>query len=409
MPGKASIAHRSELGLRGKKCTNAAENADAMIPERKDFLNEGRISPVGEVSGAFGDLGTFLPYVVAAVSVGLLAPTPVLLGFAAGYLLVAVVYRSPIAVQPMKAIGALMLAGALSSQDIAWAGATIGAALIVFAAIPALGSAARAVPQSVVAGLQAGLGLVLLLVAVDYMQGSWGLAVAALACLACAHAWPRGPWAILVVAGGMFLAPAGAGPEAVSSIEAPSAAPLAVLSAVVAQLPLTLLNAIVVTAAVAHELFPQTRRRVSVRRLAATSGCLNLALVPFGAMPMCHGAGGVAAHHRFGARGIGAPLLIAMLCLVGAAAGPTVIEVLARIPDAVIGALLAFAALDLILSRRVFDARPDCQPVIAVTAAATLAGSALLGLVAGLAAETLRGHIVRKRASRLARQMHHRD
>jgi hypothetical protein len=344
---------------------------------------------------------------VAAIGAGLLAPTPVLLGFGAGYLLVAVVYRAPIAVQPMKAVGALMLAGALSSQDIVWVGAAIGAMLLVFAAIPALGSAARAVPQSVVTGLQAGLGLVLLVVALDYIQTSWSLAVPALGCLACAYIWPRGPWAMIVVAGGILLAPAGTGSDAIAMIPAEPADPLSVLSAIIAQLPLTLLNAIVVTAAIAHDLFPRTRHTVSVRKLAATSGFLNLALVPLGAMPMCHGAGGVAAHHRYGARGIGAPVLLAVFCLAGATAGPTVIDVLARIPHAVIGALLAFAALDLVLSKRMFDARPDCRPVIAATAVATLAAGAFAGLVIGLAAETLRGHIARKRSPRAAGQFHH--
>lgn len=366
--------------------------------------NAGRVSPIGEVSGAFGDLGTFLPYVVATIGAGLLAPAPVLLGFAAGYLLVAVVYRAPIAVQPMKVIGALVLAGALNSQDIAWAGAAIGAALLVFAAIPALGSAARAVPQSVVTGLQSGLGLVLLLVAIDDMSASWGLAAPALACLACAYVWPRGPWAVVVVAGALLLAPGNAGPDAMPTVSATPANPLSVLSAIAAQLPLTLLNAVVVAAAVAHDLFPRTQNTVSVRRLAATSGVLNLALVPFGAMPMCHGAGGVAAHHRFGARGTCAPLLVATLCLIAAIAGAPVIEALARIPDAVIGALLAFAAFDLVLSRRVFDARRDCQPVIAATAVATLAGGALVGLVIGLAAETVRSHVTRKRMSPAAGQ-----
>jgi hypothetical protein len=213
--------------------------------------------------------------VVATVGAGFLAPTPVLLGFAAGHLLVALVYRAPVAVQPMKAIGALMHAGTLSSQEIAWAGAVIGAALLVFAAIPALGGAARAVPQSVVTGLQAGLGLILLLVAVDYLETSWSLAVPALGCLACAHIWPRGPWAIIVVAGGTLLAPSGLGSDAVANSVAAPANPLSVLSAIVAQLPLTLLNAIVVTAAVAHHLLPHTRNTVSVRKLAATSGILN--------------------------------------------------------------------------------------------------------------------------------------
>lgn len=369
--------------------------------ERED---RGRVSPLGEMSGALGDLGTFLPYVVATVGAGLLAPAPVLVGFAAGYLLVAVVYRAPIAVQPMKAVGALVLAGALGAADIVWAGAAIGAALLVFAAIPALGSAARAVPQSVVTGLQAGLGLVLLLVAVDHMATSWGIALPALACLGCAYVWRRGPWVVLVVAGGLLLAPEAPEPVAMPDPAGGPANPVAVLSAIAAQLPLTLLNAVVVTAAVAHDLFPRTRETVSLRRLAATSGALNLVLVPLGAMPMCHGAGGVAAHHRFGARGVAAPLLIAGLCAGGALAAPAVFDALARIPEPVIGALLTFAAADLILSRRVFDARLDCQPVIAATAAATLAAGALAGLILGLAAEGVRRQVLRGRSGRSARR-----
>ena len=362
-----------------------------------------RSTLLGEVSGALGDLGTFLPYVVSIVGAGLLAPGPVLLGFALGYLLVACVYRLPVAVQPMKALGAMILAGALGPAEIAWAGALIGLFLVAFAAIPLLSRMARAVPQTVVTGLQAGLGLILLGVALGMMRVDWWLSLLALGVLSCAYLWRRGPWALLVIAGGILLAPQL--PEAVAPLAAAGEiAPGAVLSGVLAQLPLTLLNAVVVTVAVSHALFPLARETVSARRLAATSGLLNLALVPFGALPMCHGAGGVAAHHRFGARGIGAPLVLAALCLAGAAAGPAVIEILTRIPVPVVGALLAYAALDLILSRRIFDARPDCRPVIAVTAVATFAGGPLTGFVGGLAAETLRGQIMRRiRAARAGR------
>lgn len=356
-----------------------------------------RPSVLGELSGALGDLGTFLPYVVATVGAGLLAPGPVLLGFGLGYLLVAAVYRVPIAVQPMKALGAMILAGALGASEIAWAGALLGVCLVAFAAIPLLSRLARAVPQTVVTGLQAGLGLILLGVAAGMMREDWRLALLALGVLSCAYVWRRGPWALIVIAGALLLAPQTPAPETAVALAAPgSADPGAVISGVLAQLPLTLLNAVVVTVAVSHALFPLAQQTVGTRRLAATSGVLNLALVPFGALPMCHGAGGVAAHHRFGARGIGAPLILAALCLAGAAAGPAVIDILTRIPAAVVGALLAYAAVDLILSRRMFDARPDCRPVIAVTAFGTFAGGALVGFVAGLAAETLRGRLMRR-------------
>ncbi len=358
----------------------------------------GRFSTAGEISGAFGDLGTFLPYVVAVVGSGILAPGPVFFGFAAAYFTVAFVYRIPVAVQPMKALGAVIVAGGLTAPEIAWAGVIIGATLIVLAATPALVRAARAIPQSVVTGLQAGLGLLLGAVALEMMQPGWPLALPALMVLALSFVATRGPWALVVVAGGLAygLFAAGTSPEPATQIaQARDLSILRVLAdGVLPQLPLTLLNAIVVTAAVARSLYPDRAGRVTERRLAVTTGLLNVVLAPLGALPMCHGAGGVTAHFRFGARGIGAPVLIGVLCAAGALLGPHVVGLLAAIPLPVTGALLAFASADLIFSRRMIDARSDCRPVIAAAALGTFFWGALAGFAAGLAMEALRVRIV---------------
>ncbi|WP_280546220.1 putative sulfate/molybdate transporter [Halomonas sp. 11-S5] len=355
----------------------------------------------GDISGAFGDLGTLLPFVISAISLGVLAPTPVFFGFAAGYLLVAVVYRLPIAVQPMKALGAIILTGGLTSLETAWAGTIIGAVLLTMSFTPHLVRLARALPQSVVTGLQAGLGLMLGVLAVDMMGAGWLIALLALALLALSWIWPRGPWALLVVGGALLSDSTATLPLAAgSSPESLALSMPAVAEGLMAQLPLTLLNAVVVATAVAHSLFPDSARRVSERRLAATSGLLNLALVPFGAMPMCHGAGGIAAHYRFGARSLIAPLTVAAACVLAALQGPTVIAWLAAIPTPVIGALLANAAIELMLGKRLFDARPDCRPVIAATALGTLFGGALVGLAMGLVSDRLRLHVKHRRAAR---------
>lgn len=350
----------------------------------------------GELSGAFGDLGTFLPYVVAAVGTGLLAPTPVFVGFAAGYLLVAALYRLPIAVQPMKALGAVIIAGGLTASETAVAGTVIGIVLLLLAATPALNKVARAIPQSIVTGLQAGLGLLLGAVALNLIGNGWSLALPALAVLGLSFIWRRGPWALVVVLGAVAIAPA-VGPQVTPAAGIDhGAAAHAILSGVAAQLPLTLLNAVVVAAAVARTLYPHAAASVSERKLAMSSGLLNLIFAPLGAMPMCHGAGGIAAHHRFGARGLGTPLVLAAFCGTAALTGPVIIDRLMAIPSPVVGALLAFAAVDLVFSRRMFDARLDCRPVIAIAAFATFFWGAMAGLIAGFAAETLRVYLVRK-------------
>ncbi|MEQ5803500.1 putative sulfate/molybdate transporter [Halomonas sp. H10-9-1] len=354
----------------------------------------------GDISGAFGDLGTLLPYVIGATALGVLSPRPMFLGFAAGYLLVALVYRAPIAVQPMKALGAMILVGGLTTAETALAGATLGLVLLALAATPYLGRAARALPQSVTVGLQAGLGLMLASLALEMMAAGWWLALPAMALLALSWVWPRGPWALVVVIAAIWLVPVDMLPKAVHSTPVGEGISLSsVAGGTLAQLPLTLLNAVVVATAVSRSLFPAASSRVSERRLAASSGVLNLALAPLGAMPMCHGAGGMAAHYRFGARSLVAPLTMAAACALGALQGEAVIVWLAAIPTPVVGALLAFAGLELTLSRRLFDARPDCRPVIAATAVTTLLSGALVGLAAGLASERLRRHLVRRRAS----------
>ena len=65
--------------------------------------------------------------------------------------------------------------------------------------------------------------------------------------------------------------------------------------AVLPQLSLTLTNAVIVTASLSRELFPSTGSIASERRLALSSGLANVLLCPLGAMPMCHGAGGLTA------------------------------------------------------------------------------------------------------------------
>ena len=87
-------------------------------------------------------------------------------------------------------------------------------------------------------------------------------------------------------------------------------------NAVLPQIPLTLTNAIIVTAAVARQLFPNEVNPVTERNLALTTGLGNLLAAPFGGYLMCHGAGGIAGHVRFGARTATAPVLIGLVFVV---------------------------------------------------------------------------------------------
>src|SRR5579864_9583825 len=114
-----------------------------------------------EASGACGDLGTFIPHVIGAMTVAGLAPAGVLFGFGIFLVSTGLFYGLPLPVQPMKAVSAVILTGGLKPGEVAAAGIMIGTILLVLGITGWIGRLARVIPQSVSAGLQLGLGLLM--------------------------------------------------------------------------------------------------------------------------------------------------------------------------------------------------------------------------------------------------------
>ena len=81
---------------------------------------------MAEISGSLGDLGTFLPHVVGAITVAGLAPAGILLGFGLFLIGSGAFYGLPIPVQPMKAVSAVLLTEGLSAGEIAASGLMLG-------------------------------------------------------------------------------------------------------------------------------------------------------------------------------------------------------------------------------------------------------------------------------------------
>lgn len=359
----------------------------------------------GEWSGAFGDLGTLLPLTLGAIAVAGLAPAPVFLGFAVFLIASALIYRLPVPVQPMKAIAAVMLTTQISPEAVALSGILIGIVLLGLGASGWITRVVRLVPQSVLAGLQLGLGMALAVVAFELMASAYAIALVALAILGIGLRFtqiPAVPVALVAMAGlGMLLGVPGITVSADAGFALPAWPDLgdwhaATANLVLPQLALTFTNAILLTALIAGDHFREQAAHVTPRRLCLTTGFANLALTPFGALPMCHGAGGLAAHHRFGARSGGALVILALVLIaIALAPGDLGYTLLAAIPLAGLGALLLVTAGALIFTRRVFDSRPSCWPVIAVTGLVVLAVDPFWGLVAGMLAEAARTRLVR--------------
>src|SRR5262245_62594866 len=84
-------------------------------------MRPGRSLP-SEISGACGDLGTFIPHVIGAITVAGLAPAGVLYGFGLFLIAAGLFYALPLPVQPMKAVSAVILTDGLRPGAIAAAG-----------------------------------------------------------------------------------------------------------------------------------------------------------------------------------------------------------------------------------------------------------------------------------------------
>lgn len=349
-----------------------------------------------EVAGAVGDLGTFLPHIIGAITVAGMAPTGVLSSFGVFYLMAGLFYGVPMGVQPMKAASAVLLIVPMTPPQVAGAGIVIGAVFFLIGVTGLVSRLAAAIPATVAAGIQLGLGLSLAGLGVRLLQEQlWlGLVISAVTVLLLGN--QRLPAALMAVGLGVVLAQVtGTGapwPHLTLGIHLPSlvrptwddvlrGTELAVLP----QIPLTLTNAVVATAAVTRQLLPGRSERVTERNLAITTGLGNLIAAPFGGYPMCHGAGGIAGHYRFGARTGAAPILIGIAFLVmGILLGDSAFALLALVPAGVLGSLLFFSGIELAVSAAPqrfsgHDLFPLC-----VVAALSVTTNPAIGFVAGM-------------------------
>lgn len=358
-----------------------------------------------EIAGSLGDLGTFLPLLTAMASQNRLDFTAAMFFAGLFNLLTGLTFVVPMAVQPMKAIAAVALAEQLTAGEIVAAGMAVSA-LVLLAGLSGLTETVlRLVPKPVIRGVQLSLGLTLAGKGVAMAAGGdWrsfagppAALVAAGAVLLLSRA-RRIPVALLLFAAGLVLAlvrdPALAG-SLMPGLSPPRWAPpawgdfpRALTLAALPQLPLTLLNSVIAVTALSHDLFP--RAAVTPRRVAVSVGLMNLAGGCFGAMPMCHGAGGLAGQHRFGARTNGAIIFLgAVKMALALAFGASLMTLCAAYPPAILGVMLLFSGIELALVARDQTGRDEALVMLLTVAAALSLNNIAVGFATGLAASWL--------------------
>jgi SulP family sulfate permease len=388
-----------------------------------------------ELGGALGDLGTLLPLMVALILINGLNPMSVLVGVGLFYILSGLYFRIPTPVQPLKAVAAIAISLGLSASVIGASGLLMGAILLLLSMTNLITAVVKLFPRPVVRGIQLSIGLILLRKGIELavneqtlssgIAGSLGssqlptgliLAVSALLVFLLfrfvfVKQSRRFPPSLALLtfglgAGVIFGPVTGFGklsPD-IPVMALPNAADfwLALTVLVIAQLPLTLGNAVVGTWDTARTYFKDDAHRVTPRALTTSMGLANMAAGLFGGMPMCHGSGGLTAHYKLGAKTGGANLMVGgLILLVGLFLGSGTVTFLSFIPLPVLGVLLVIVGIYHALLIRDLVTKKQLTVVGMVAIVTLTMGSLAYGFAVGI----LLHHLLRVDILRVCRYL----
>ncbi|XP_022131374.1 molybdate transporter 1 isoform X2 [Momordica charantia] len=402
----------------------------------------------GEINGAMGDLGTYIPIVLAlTLSKDLNLGTTLI--FTGIYNVVTgLIYGVPMPVQPMKSIVAAALADAdFGVAEIMAAGILTGGILFVLGATGLMRLVYRWIPLPVVRGIQLAQGLSFALTAVKYVRYDQNMAkskslggrewlgldglVLAIVC-ACFVIVVNGageeeqhlqeptnvengrakesgkekarkiitslPSAFIIfLLGLVFLfirSPKVVkyvtfGPSPMSIVKITSSQwKKGFIKGTIPQLPLSILNSIIAVCNLSLDLFPG--KIFSVTSLSITVGLMNLVGCWFGAVPTCHGAGGLAGQYKFGGRSGGCVVLLGTAkLLLGLVLGSSIAKVLNEFPVGILGVLLLFAGVELAMAARDMNSKEQAFVMLICAGVSLVGSSAALGFLCAMVVHVL--------------------
>ncbi|PPD96565.1 hypothetical protein GOBAR_DD06378 [Gossypium barbadense] len=373
-----------------------------------------------ELNGAMGDLGTYIPIVLALTLAKDLNLGTTLIFTGVYNMLTGAIYGIPLPVQPMKSIAAVAISDGpdFNIPEIMAAGICTGAILLVLGATGLMQLVYKLIPLSVVRGIQLSQGLAFAMTAVKYIRkvqdfskskskenrhwvGLDGL-ILAIVC-ACFIIVINGagkerneretsnvddeernmrstrikktmaniPSAFIVFLLGVVLAfirkPAVVkdikfGPSSMEVVQFTSHAwKQGFIKGTIPQLPLSILNSVIAVCKLSSDLFPG--KELSATSVSITVGLMNLVGCWFGAIPCCHGAGGLAGQYKFGGRSGG--------CV------------------AILGAAELVLGIELAMTCRDTNSKGECFVMLICTAVSLVGSSAAPGFVCGMVVHLL--------------------
>ena len=337
-----------------------------------------------EFAGAFGDLGTLIPFVVGYITLNRMDPLGILVAFGIFKIFVGLYFRTPVPVQPMKAIGGMAIAhaGSITPGMIWGSGIFTGIFWLLMGFTGAITWIEKVTTKPVVRGIMLGLGLSFIVEGLGMMRESAMIAVGGVILTLLLLNSKRFPAMLCLLTYGIVMAFVQK-PELfqeLSNLSIRFRFPELTFGRVswqdllagfiilgLPQAPLTLGNAIIGTVAENNEYFPD--RKVRAKTISIDHGVMNLISTFIGGIPMCHGAGGMAGHIRFGARTGGALVILGVIVLLtGLFLSDSVTLLFQVFPRSILGVILFFAGVELALVVKDVKLRKQNLFVLLVTA-----------------------------------------
>lgn len=354
-----------------------------------------------EFAGAFGDIGTDFPLIIAMILAANLHAPSVLIVYGLMQILTGLTYKIPMPVQPLKAMATLVIAQKIAGPILLGAGLSIGVVMLVLSFTGLLDKLTKLVPKAVIRGLQLGLGISLCSLACkEYIAADklWGylLAFGAFLIVIFFIDNKKFPASILVICLGflyafivsvdfqaLFQAIGVSFPR--MTVPAVEDVSKGFVLLALPQIPLSLGNSIMATKQVTSDLFPE-RTDLTVKKIGITYSLMNL-IVPFwGGVPVCHGAGGMIGHYTFGGRTGGSVIIYGLFYIgIGIFFGNSFEEVIKVFPLPILGVILLVEGISLMLLVR--DTVQDKKGFII----AILVGALAFGLPYGFMVSMLVG------------------
>ena len=308
-----------------------------------------------ELAGSMGDFGTLFPLAIGFIVVCGLDPAGLFIWMGLVNIATGLIYRLPMPVEPKKVVAVAAIAQGWPATLVYASGLGLGITWFVLVFTGLMRHIVRWTPKFIVRGIQLALGLMLAWEGLKMMQPAPLLGVAAVAIVLLLRENRYAPAAIVLMALGIgILAWQGKLVQSLDlSINLP---PLtlprlddvwrAMLLAGFAQIPLSITNAVIATAALIREYFPE--KPVSEERLMLNMGFMNVIPSFFGGMPMCHGAGGLAGQYYFGARTAGTNILEGVIELsLGLFLGKSIGNLMAAFPMPLVGGMMLLVGIEL--------------------------------------------------------------